>query len=259
MPQVPEYVFSGASKNSTMEEIREISVIISDDEVDARKSLRILLSNFSFINIVGEAKDLNETFELIAGHKPDIIFLDIQFQAQNAFDLIRRLQGVNADCTIVLVTAHKVFLHEAIKNAVFDYLLKPVDPHELGDTLERFAKIRAKKKEVREAEPYKNKIRFGTRSGAIFINPEEIVYCKAEGNYTRLVLNEHQSELVSFNIGHLEEMLRQPYLYRINRSYLINLNYLSRVDKNARLICFHKNHDVLTLKVNPKDLSLLRL
>lgn len=173
--------------------------------------------------------------------------------------MIRRLQDVNTDCNIVLVTGHKAFLHEAIKNAVFDYLLKPVDPHELKDTLERFNKYRARRKESRERESYNNKIRFGTRSGAIFINPEEIVYCKAEGNYTRLVLNEHQSEMVSFNIGHLEEMLNQPYLYRINRSYLINLNYLSRIDKANKLICFHKNYDVLTLKVNPKELSLLKL
>jgi two-component system, LytTR family, response regulator len=242
-----------------MEEIREIGVIISDDEVDARKSLRILLSKYTFINIIGEAEELDKTFELIAGNKPDIIFLDIQFSVQNAFDLIRRLQDVNADCTIVLVTGHKAFLREAIKNAVFDYLLKPVDPQELKDTIERFIKYRSRKKEPRDGDSYKNKIRFGTRTGAIFINPEEIVYCKAEGNYTRLVLNEHQSELVSFNIGHLEEMLNQPYLYRLNRSYIINLNYLSKVDKNARLICFHKNNEVLSLNVNPKDLSVLRL
>ncbi len=74
---------------------------------------------------------------------------------------------------------------------------------------------------------------FNTRTGSVFINPEEIIYCKAEGNYTRIILGEKKEVLVVTQMGKLYKQLENKHLIRVGRSLLINRLLLSQISKDC--------------------------
>jgi DNA-binding LytR/AlgR family response regulator len=79
-----------------------------------------------------------------------------------------------------------------------------------------------------------SKIRFNTLGGFILIEPGEILYCKAEANYTDIFLATQTKHTISMNIGSIEKMLPSPAFFRISRSIIINVKYLTGINRNKR-------------------------
>jgi DNA-binding LytR/AlgR family response regulator len=78
-----------------------------------------------------------------------------------------------------------------------------------------------------------SRIKLNTRSGYVLIDSAEVVYCQADGNYTHIQLTRGTREIVTQNLGTIEEVLKGNSFFRASRSYLLNLKYLSRVDRKS--------------------------
>jgi DNA-binding NarL/FixJ family response regulator len=119
--------------------MKPIRTVIIDDERTACERLKRLLATFSQILIIDSFTNSRQGFECVLKHKPDLLFLDVELENNvSAFDIISQLND-NMYCPqIILVTAFPHYSIRAIKNEVFDYILKPVDLDELKVTINRF-------------------------------------------------------------------------------------------------------------------------
>jgi DNA-binding NarL/FixJ family response regulator len=116
-----------------------IRTIILDDERYACERLRKLLIPFSRIQVIGVFTNSKQGLDCIYKQKPDLVFLDIELENNiSAFDIVDQINNNIHHPHIILVTAHSQYSIKAIKNEVFDYILKPVDVDELKETIDRF-------------------------------------------------------------------------------------------------------------------------
>jgi DNA-binding NarL/FixJ family response regulator len=115
-----------------------LRTIIIDDEKHSCERLKRLLASFSQINVLGSFTNSKRGFESIIDQKPDLVFLDVELENNvSAFDLIKKLDGNLSRPHIILVTGFSQYSIKAIKNEVFDYIIKPVDIDELKASIER--------------------------------------------------------------------------------------------------------------------------
>ena len=115
-----------------------LRTIIIDDEIHSCERLKKLLTSFSQINVIDSFTNSRKGFESIIKQKPDLVFLDVELENNvSAFDLIKQLDKNLYYPHIILVTGFSQYSIKAIKNEVFDYIIKPVDIDELKASISR--------------------------------------------------------------------------------------------------------------------------
>ncbi|MCF8371872.1 MAG: LytTR family DNA-binding domain-containing protein [Bacteroidales bacterium] len=224
--------------------------IIVDDEADARESLEILLQDIPKIEIIGQFESVDKAIDFISSHPTQLVFLDIDMPGKNGFVLIEELKDLHMHPAIIFITAHAQHAIEAIEEAAFGYLLKPIDPVKLRKVINRYICERSQAIKL----PSYKKLKFNTRAGFILINPLEIVYCQAEGNYTKIVLTNEKSHIIPQQIGSIESILKSEFLYRVGRSYIINLNCLISVDRKKRICILDVKGKEMVIKIPKSNL-----
>ena len=233
---------------------QNISILIVDDEPEARDLLSMLLDRIGGIELAGTADGVDLAFEQILSKEPDLVLLDIQMPVKNGFELVRMVHEANLSPGFIFVTAFDKYAIEAIRSSAFDYLLKPVDTDELQTSLCRFrdqmevSDVKQQLGEMLDGLGKKSRIKVNTRTGFILINPEEIIHCMASGNYTEVHLVNQRVETITCNLGSFMEQLPGNIFFRISRSGMINLNYLTRVDYKSGT-CRLKGSPDIELKV----------
>jgi len=212
----------------------------------AREGLRLQLETFKNIEIIGEATNADDALKMILELKPQIVFLDINLPQKNGFDLLDRLkEQPKMDLEIVFVTGHPEHAVKAYDYFPFQFLLKPVASHKLNEVIERFtdSKIRKDFKDrVDEFKTFKNKLHFKGEDGYTWIKPEDILWCKADRNYSEIYLKQGNIVVVSENLSKIESMLHSNSFYRSHRSYIVNYKNVQKINtRNGKI----------TLNVNP--------
>jgi two-component system LytT family response regulator len=233
--------------------MKPFTAIIVDDEQEARDILANLLKDYvPDIRVVAQAASADEAIDFILQEDPDIVFLDIDMPGKNGFEVAHSISAQQLQTTIVFVTAYNQFAIDAIKCSAFDYLLKPVSLGDLKTCITRYRasnKVQNLQQSVNQLMNCLNreKLSFHSRTGTIFIDPQTIVYCEAEGNYTDLFLEEGKRQTVSQSLGSVETMLDGNGFSRISRSVIINrrfLNQISRKEKKCKLIAAEKEYSL---------------
>lgn len=216
-----------------------LTAMIVDDEPEARDLLKMLIAPVEGVRIACEADGVEPAVSCYLEHQPDLVLLDIQMPRKNGFELVRMLRSKGYDPGYIFVTAYDEFAIQAIRLSAFDYLLKPVDPGDLAGAIQRFREMKARMRVAEHIDALlehlhsKRPIKLNTRCGFLLMDPAEIVYCHADGNYTIIHLTGNRRETVSCNLGRLEEDLSGNGFFRISRSALVNLGFLSRVNTRA--------------------------
>lgn len=240
----------------------DISILIVDDEPEARDLLRFLLAGIEHTKISGEADNVDDAVRLVAGTDPDLILLDIQMPGKNGFDLVGELRSHGYKTGYIFVTAYDEYAIQAIRASAFDYLLKPVDPDDLARAIHRFRGISREKQMEEITDELLSKLgkgvrlKLNVRKGFIVIDPGEIACCLADGNYTEIMLAGGRKETVSSNLGKIADKLQGDDFFRISRSAIINLQYLTYVDHKAGT-CRLKGSSDIELKVARNRLNEL--
>jgi two-component system LytT family response regulator len=156
-------------------------------------------------------------------------------------DDLRKIRSVHP--YIVFTTAFDEFAVRAFEYAAFDYLLKPVEPQRLAETLLRC--IDRKQSDIKQPIDIllssHRKLQFRNISGIVFIDPSEIVYIEAGGNYSVFHLSNNRTETVTMLLGRVEEQLPSERFFRISRSFIINLEYLKKINTKQLQCILVKN------------------
>jgi two-component system LytT family response regulator len=229
-----------------------IRVIAIDDEQPQLSALLSMLEAVPGIQVVASATDPHLGLREILRQLPDLILLDISMPGMNAFDILNELRkhkGYNPE--VVFVTAWNEFAIRAFEYAVFDYLLKPIDPVRLETTLTRF---RSKQRESFHQRSSilldtLKKLVFYTLSGVVFIDPSLVVYVEADGNYSIFYFGQGKKETVTANLGKVEDQLDPSFFYRVHRSYLINTSFLKKIITSKAVCILNKNGEELTCPI----------
>jgi two-component system, LytTR family, response regulator len=224
-----------------------MKALIVDDEPLARRELRRLLSAFDWVQVAGEASDVDEAREQIHAQMPDVVFLDVQMPGGTGFDLLARLERVPR---VIFTTAYDHYAVKAFEVSALDYLLKPIEPERLAAAL---AKVLAAPAPIDGggapaslpgalpgsspglAEPAPDYqapleqlfVRDGPRCW--FVPLREVSVFTAEGNYVRLKWGQVHP-LLGRSLIALEEKLDPRRFFRANRRQIVNLELIDSVE-----------------------------
>jgi two-component system, LytTR family, response regulator len=208
-----------------------LKAIIVDDERLARVNLVKLLEAYPEIEIAGEAGSCKAAVELINIHNPQLIFLDIQLSGETGFDLLA-LTGKSIK--IIFVTAFDEYAIRAFEVNAVDYLLKPVNPERLGESIGRVMTNNEKQDCDTPRFDYSDSIYVQLNNyTSRFIKISSITFIEPIGNYSRIVTIEGKHYLVLKTLKQWEEELPFTNFKRIHRSSIINIDHLERIEKRT--------------------------
>jgi len=205
--------------------------MIIDDEPPARREIRRLLNEFGWIEVVGEAGNVDQAEELVASLTPELLFLDIQMPGGTGFDLLSRLEDLPQ---VIFTTAYDEHAVRAFEVDALDYLLKPIDPSRLAEALSRAKAAQAARTPQPGAVLEQIFVRDGERCW--FVPLREVRLLSSEGNYVRLSWGKERP-LLGRALAALEQRLDANRFFRVNRRQIINLDFIERVELgvNGRL------------------------
>ncbi len=216
------------------------SVIIIDDEMPARLSLKNLLSKFTDFTLSGEASNGEDAIELCKDKQPDVVFLDIQLQDMTGFDIANALIKQKKVPKIIFVTAFNEYAIKAFEYSAVDYLLKPVDEKRFDKTMIKLMEelknnpqsalesVHQLLKKHLQLEHNKQKITLEKDGKLYVVTLKDIIFIETEERNTK-VISKRGIFITNTSMLEWEERL-QPYgFYRPHRSFLINLDEIDEI------------------------------
>ncbi|MBM7661478.1 two-component system response regulator LytT [Bacillus mesophilus] len=207
-----------------------IKVLIVDDERYSRDELKHLLSEYPTIEIIGEAESGDQAVMKALQLQPDVVFLDIEMPKLNGMEVARSLKELKKTPLIVFATAYPNFAVEAFRHQAVDYLVKPFDESQLKETVARLKRllVEHEPKKLEKTASISARLALEEDDGIIYVNPKDILYLYRDERETKIVLKdkEYHSKL---SLKDFEERLEHLSFYRIHKSYLVNLDHVSRL------------------------------
>lgn len=223
--------------------------LVVDDERLARKELINLLSNHDNIEVVGEAMNVEDAKEKIDQLQPDVIFLDIQMPEKTGFDLLEELDHVPL---VVFITAYDEFAIQAFQVNALDYLLKPIEPARLAETLVKLErKVEELKKEQSQEIGGPSKkltlndqvfVKDGDRCW--FVKLSNVRLFESDGNYIKVYFDNNKP-MIHKSLNALDERLDEKSFFRASRKHIINLSWVESIEPwfNGGLVVTLKGGD----------------
>ena len=205
-----------------------IRAIIIDDEPSNQETLYNYLKLYcTEVNVIDSAKSVKSGISIIRKLDPHIIFLDIKLEDGSGFDILKQFS--NRHFEVIFTTAYEEYAINAIKENACDYIVKPFSVNELEEAVEKAKNNLLKKRQfsIIDEYQYKNsRLKLPTREGTELIYISKIVWCHADGSYTRLGIFEKEPVFISKNLKYFDDNLPHQDFIRVHKSYLINIRYV---------------------------------
>jgi two-component system, LytTR family, response regulator len=214
-----------------------IHAVIIDDEIPGIKYLEVLIERFEKdVKVVATATDPEEGVRLIDNYRPDIVFLDICMPGLDGFELLQQLQF--RDFHLVFTTALPEYGIKAIKHNAVGYLLKPTDPEEIHEVIEKVrTHIDAKKwwpdvlqqLMAAEGEP-QARIQIPSKDRIDYVSADEIMYIEADANSVRIAMQSGEVMSACRSLKQYELLLCHSgsAFMRVHNSFIVNVNHVAR-------------------------------
>lgn len=205
--------------------------IIVDDERLARKELASLLKEYHEIEIVDECSNPEDAIKSINKHQPDLLFLDIEMPEKTGFDL---LQELDKSPQVIFVTAYDEYALKAFEVNALDYLMKPVDPERLKETINKIITEQEEGEEDFEIPDRgiltsNDQIFIKDGEKCWFVHLKDIRMFESEGNYVRIYFDTFKP-LILKSLNGLEDRLDNKIFFRANRKFIINLKWITHIE-----------------------------
>jgi two-component system LytT family response regulator len=211
-----------------------IRVLIVDDEPLARETLQLSLAGDPEIAVVGSCSGV-EAEALVAGARPDIMFVDVQMPGVGGFDLVEAI-GPGTVPVVVFVTAYDQYALRAFEVHALDYLLKPFDDRRFRETLRRAKEhlrshgartledrlLDLLEERERSARPFVRRFAVRERDRSVFVPAASVDWIEAADDYVQLHAGA-ETHLVRERLSDLEDRLDPEQFARIHRSTIVNI------------------------------------
>lgn len=256
---------------------RRVTALIADDEPLLRQALvRQLAMAWPELEVVAQARNGREAVALFEAQRPDVCFLDVQMPGLSGIDAARRI-GRRAQ--LVFVTAFDTYAVQAFEHGVLDYLVKPVDPARLAETVVRVQERlrdavpaadaeawldRLAERLQRRDEPERLRwIHASIGSTLRLIPVDDVDYLRSDEKYTRIAwrgdAGQADEALVRTPLKELLAQLDPARFVQVHRSVVVNLHAVSHVVRaDNETACIHLKGRSETLPVSRSYLHLFR-
>ncbi|MFO7674458.1 MAG: LytTR family DNA-binding domain-containing protein [Lutibacter sp.] len=244
-----------------------ISAIIIEDENAAYKHLKnILETNYSSkIKVVGHETGVEKGIKLINDLNPQLVFLDIQLQDGDGFEILDYFSN-SSTFEVIFTTGLKDYKEKAMDYFAFYYLNKPIQEDQLIGVLDKFLE----KQSAFNSEKYlafknqlenkNHKISLPMQNGDfIIVDIDDILYCEADGSYTHFYTTDNKVYTTSNNLKKVESVLMQATFFRIHRSTLLNLKHVVQFNHTGELVLSNKKKLLVSSRNKTNFLRILKL
>lgn len=250
------------------------TAVLADDERLMREQLRSRLAQvWPELHIVAEARNGLEAVELVAQHRPQVLFLDIRMPGLTGVDAARQVLqldlGEDPLPHIVFITAYDQYAVEAFEHGVVDYVLKPAEPERLRLTVQRLQQrlqasagapaletpapqlqqvLHQLSAQLSGRPPQYLKVLQASVGTAVQLIPvDDVLFFISDDKYTR-VQTATEEALIRKPIKELVDELDPALFWQIHRSTLVRLSAIQRVSRDHRgrqLVHLHQHPEVL--------------
>jgi len=222
-----------------------MKILILEDEIPAFKKLRSYLfeifeSGLEYVHARSIVEGINALHE---DKSFDLIFSDIRLLDGIVFEVF---QQVETSIPIIFCTAYNEHLLEAFNTNGIAYVLKPYSIKEIKGAIEKYNKLFSKssiqKAMLNElsslfqesAQNYKRRFAIKQNAGIHLLKTEEISHILAFGDFAKLIDQRGKMHLISQNIGSLMTDLDPDQFFRLNRSQIINIDFIDKIDSYSK-------------------------
>lgn len=234
-----------------------LKTIIVEDEQTSREILKNYLTKYCpNVEIIGEAQNIDEALVFIRNNDLDLVFLDVEMPYGSGFDLLEKLGNTNFE--VVFVTAYDQYAIDALNKHASYYLLKPISIDELIKAVDYVTEIKTRENDLQHSvlvpkiNPVNQKITIPIQNGFEVLQMKDIIYCKADDNYTELYLNNNKIKLVSKTLKYFEDALKENGFARIHKSFLVNVAYITSYKKGKGGTVYLSNGKELSVSASKK-------
>ncbi len=224
--------------------MQRCKILIADDELLARKAIKLALPSNDVLLVVAECSDGEDAVAKIQQHFPDVIFLDIHMPLVNGFEVLEKLPA-NYDPYLVIVSAHDGYALKAYEHNAADYLLKPFTQArfdkafqkaysrwEAGREQDHSSLMRSLSQRMQQLlEPttsYKSRISIKDGAKIHVVLCDEIMFIEASGDYTS-IHSKTNKYLHSETLNNMEATLDPVVFARIHRSCVVNIRFIKEL------------------------------
>jgi two-component system, LytTR family, response regulator len=236
--------------------------IIIDDKEKARKILVNFIDTLcKDVEIVAQAENVKTGVDAILKNSPDLVFLDINMPDGTGFDLLNKLGQINFK--LIFVTAYEEYAIKAFKFSAIDYLLKPINPQEMANAVEKARqlvknenfelKYKAFLANFGDKPKNDKKIVLKTAESIYLIDVKDIMRCEADGGYTTFFIVDGRKIMVSKNLKEYEEMLADCNFIRPHHSHLINITHMLSFEKRDGGSIVMKDKSMVPVSTRKKE------
>lgn len=241
------------------------TILIVEDEIKTLNSVKKIIEDYCDPAIITHmAQTVKEAVGYLSVHKPDLLLLDIDLPDGNAFDILE--QVFYSGFKIIFITAFEKYALKAIKVSAADYLIKPINPKELinavnkikndsENTEYRSIKHEALLANINSLERLK-KLVLKTSERFIILKINDIIRCESDGSYTEFFLSDSKKITVSKPLKEYDEMLSDSGFLRVHKSHLVNINYINSFVKRDGGYLVMNNLTKVPVSVRKRDYVL---
>lgn len=238
-----------------------LKAAILDDEIKGSKLLAHKLDIFEDeLQVIGIFNEPAKALDAIIELNIDVLFLDVEMPGMNGFQFLERLGTFNFE--VIFSTAYDSYTLDALRISAVDYLLKPVDQDDLRTAITRLRKRVAEKqiyKAVKLDKKQSNRLALPTAEGVYLVEKSNILRVEAMSNYSVFLLADGKKIVVSKTLKDYETVLDDEHFMRINRSVIINLDYVVKYRKGDGGTLELSDGAEIEVSPQKKDLLLQRL
>jgi two-component system, LytTR family, response regulator len=229
-----------------------ITALLVDDEPRANERMRKLLSAHQEIVVSGIAGNVAEARAFLATHSPDVVFLDVEMPGGSGFDLLKNVPDATQ---VVFVTAREKYAVQAFAAAALDYLVKPVDPERLADTVARLQNQTAgtRDRPTEDREPDSEdldadeaaaaalglgdvvSVPLAGKTASNVVTVSDICWIESLRNYTRVALKPPVGVMLfRRRLSYWDKVLPMSAFARVGRSYIVQLAAVDQIEWSSR-------------------------
>lgn len=223
------------------------TAIVVDDETHSRETTTMLLNMVApEVSVVAEASNAIDGAALINRLHPDIVFLDIKMPNKTGIEMLSDIPRYTGE--IIFLTAYSEYAVEAFRRGALHYLLKPLDPDDLEQAIQRLRQARTSTQRHQSSW-----LSLTSSEGWTVIRKSDIIRCESFKNYTTIhtVSGQH---VVSKTLKDVEAKLVRDGFYRVHASHLIHDLYISKILKTDGGNIRMTNGDLIPIsKTRKKD------
>ena len=218
----------------------KFKTLIVEDSRLAQNELLRLCEPYHSLEVVGQAKTMADAVKQITATTPDLLLLDINLPDGTGFDLLDQLQW---GPQVIFTTAYDEYAIQAFERNALDYLLKPISEKRFNQAVEKLSK---ESKNDAENDLIDHKIFVKDNDRCWLIDIQQVRYFQSQGNHSQIHFDDHKP-MVYRPLSQIEQRLPDKQFFRVNRSYIININCVKNIEaygNSGLLLTMDDGHEI---------------